>query len=349
MQNEAKKIQAQLREKKVKGESKNGLIKIYTKRFSDFAIVYGDVAPTYSTGGGSSTVTREVTLNIDGTLTRVPVSGSSVRVGDLIPSKEGYTFDGFYSDSARTQKISDDDYVQAGTTLYGHFMLNTLETEDHFAYIIGYPDGTVRPTNNITREEVAMIFYRLLRDDKRAELETTANPFPDCDKESWSNIAIATMANGGYVTGDDEGNFRPQSPITRAEFATMATRFAVLTDKGDISFTDIAGHWSEDYILRAATAGWINGYEDGTFKPDQYITRAEAMTLINRVLNRLVDAEGLHADAILWKDMNGTEWYYFAVEEATNSHTHVRQEDGKTEKWISMSENKWLKTGTYDD
>lgn len=334
----------------------NGVIEIYTKQFSDFAIVLAKADPEYDTtggSGGSGSVTEyKLTFNIDGdtTLYNQMYTTGSVKVANLPkPEKDGYTFDGWYLDSARTQKVDANFTVSANTVLYGHFMLDALETEDHFAYVIGYPDHTVRPLNNITREEVAMIFYRLLRDEVRESLETTDNPFPDCDKNSWSSVAISTMAKGGYIAGDTEGNFRPQAPITRAEFATIVTRFATLTAKGDAKFSDIAGHWSEDYVLRATAAGWIAGYEDGTFKPDRYITRAEAMTLINRVLNRAVNAEGLHKDAVLWKDMNGTEWYYFAVEEATNTHAHVRQADGINETWTALTENKWFKTGTYED
>ncbi|MBQ7660512.1 MAG: S-layer homology domain-containing protein [Clostridia bacterium] len=334
-------------------DENNGVIEIYTKQFSDFAIVLAKADPEYeSTGGGGSVTEYKLTFNIDGdtTLYNQMYTTGSVKVANLPkPEKDGYTFDGWYLDSARTQKVDANFTVSANTVLYGHFMLDALETEDHFAYVIGYPDHTVRPLNNITREEVAMIFYRLLRDEVRESLETTDNPFPDCDKNSWSSVAISTMAKGGYIAGDTEGNFRPQSPITRAEFATIVTRFATLTAKGDAKFSDIAGHWSEDYVLRATAAGWIAGYEDGTFKPDRYITRAEAMTLINRVLNRAVNAEGLHKDAVYWKDMNGTEWYYFAVEEATNTHAHVRQADGINETWTALTENKWFKTGTYED
>ena len=225
-------------------------------------------------------------------------------------------------------------------TLYGHWVSNVVDTENHFAYVIGYPDGTVLPEKNITREEVAMIFYRLLRDDVRASLRTDKNDFTDVADNRWSNVAISTMANGGFIVGYTDGTFGPERNITRAEFATMATRFASLMDDSGASFSDIEGHWSKYYVLKAATAGWISGYPEGTFLPEKNITRAEAFTIINRVLARSVNKEGLHADTTLWKDMNGSEWYYYITLEATNSHNFVRQEDGINETWTAIVPNK---------
>lgn len=297
-----------------------------------------------STPGGSVVKSYKITFNVDGDTKEYDplyVKEGNVSVNDL-PSgkKQGYTFDGWYLDSAMTEKVTDKIYVDKNMTLYGHRKSTSLDTEHHYAYVIGYPDETVRPDNNITREEVAMIFYRLLRDDIRAELRTSTNSFSDVATERWSNVAISTMAEGDYITGYPDGTFRPGANITRAEFATMATRFASLLGVADTTFTDIDGHWAEQYILKATKAGWIAGYPDGTFKPENPITRAEVMTIINRVLARSVNKAGLHADTRFWIDMNENEWFYFIVLEATNSHTFTRQEDGINEIWTAIIENK---------
>ena len=220
--------------------------------------------------------------------------------------------------------------------------LAELEKVDHFAYIIGYPEGDIRPMNNITREEVAMIFYRLLTDESRDSLLTDANPFTDVESGRWSNRAISTLYNADIISGYPDGTFRPSAPITRAEFATIAAKFDDL-DLGSASkFTDIVGHWAEDYITSSENKGWIKGYPDLTFKPQQDITRAEAMTLINNVLERAVPAENIHPDAIFWPDISEDDWYYEAVMEATNSHDYTIEEDGD-ELWTGMKANKvWL-------
>ena len=217
--------------------------------------------------------------------------------------------------------------------------LAELEKTDHFAYVIGYPEGDVRPLNNITREEVAMIFYRLLTDESRDALLTDVNPFTDVESGRWSNRAISTLFNADIISGYPDGTFRPSAPITRAEFATIAAKFDDL-DLGSASkFTDIVGHWAEDYITSSENKGWIKGYPDMTFKPQQDITRAEAMTLINNVLERAVPAENIHPDAIFWPDISEDDWYYEAVMEATNSHDYTIEEDG-SELWTGMKANK---------
>lgn len=289
----------------------------------------------------------KITFNIDGNTDEIDpmyVDKGPVSEGELpYPSKPGYTFEGWYRNSDLTDKVVDSIYVDRDIILYGHWVSNTLLTDDHFAYIIGYPDETVRPERNITREESTMIFYRLLRDEVRDSIFTLENDFTDILPERWSNSALSTMANGKYIVGRPDGSFDPEAPITRAEFATMAVRFASLMDTSGVSFTDIEGHWAEQYILKAAKAGWIHGYPDGSFKPDAYITRAEAMTLVNNVLSRHVNAEGLHANTRLWIDMTGSEWFYYIVLEATNSHDFVRQEDGYNETWTEILPNKTWK------
>ncbi|HQC70233.1 MAG TPA: S-layer homology domain-containing protein [Sedimentibacter sp.] len=218
--------------------------------------------------------------------------------------------------------------------------LAELEKKDHFAYIIGYPEGDVRPLNNITREEVAMIFYRLLTDDSRNQLLSDVNPFTDMDAyHKWSNRAVSTLYNAGILSGYPDGTFKPSAPITRAEFATIAAKFDDLDLLKATQFTDIFGHWAEKYITSSENKGWIKGYPDMTFKPNQDITRAEAMTLINNVLERKTPAENIHADAIFWPDNPKTQWYYEAVMEATNSHEYIYEEDGD-ELWTGMKPNK---------
>lgn len=200
-----------------------------------------------------------------------------------------------------------------------------LNKADHVAYIIGYEDDTVRPENNITRAEVATIFFRLLTDESRAYYWSQTNNFSDVDMDDWFNNAISTMANAGIVNGYPDGGFHPNEPITRAEFAAVAARFSDVIYNGESGFSDVLKtHWAFDEIALAEHLGWINGYPDNTFRPDKYITRAEAMTLINRVLERAVEEEHMLSTMITWVDNKPSEWYYEAVQEATNSHIYVR-------------------------
>ena len=215
-----------------------------------------------------------------------------------------------------------------------------LNTTDHYAYIAGYEDGTVRPDGNITRAEVATIFFRLMTDEYRETCWSTSSGFTDVTAASWYNNAISTTANAGWVSGYPDGTFRPDAYITRAEFATIAARFLSDVYGGTSMFTDISGHWAEDYINRAAAAGWINGYADGTFRPNAYITRAEAVTLINRMLDRAPDANHLLADMVRWPDNPETAWYYADIQEATNSHDYTRAGTGNYEVWTELLANR---------
>ena len=219
-----------------------------------------------------------------------------------------------------------------------------LNTDDHYAYVVGYPDGTVRPNGSITRAEAATIFFRLLTDATRSQYWTTTNAYSDVAAGSWYNNAISTMSSAGIVNGYPDGTFRPDAPITRAEMAKMISLFAKL-DKTEDRFTDIAGHWAEAYIKLAAGNGWIEGYPDGSFKPQQNITRAETMTMINRVLDRVPSVEShlLPYNVMLtFPDCQSGQWYYIAVQEATNSHTYERAVTEKhgDEQWIALRENR---------
>ena len=214
-----------------------------------------------------------------------------------------------------------------------------LNGDDHFAYIVGYPDGNVKPSGNITRAEVATIFFRLLTEDVRTANSTQANSLSDVSRGQWFNHAISTLSSMGIVKGNPDGTFDPDAPITRAEFAAIAARFDDKNTNTTSNFSDIASHWAKDEIGVAANKGWINGYPDSTFRPDQYITRAEAMTLVNRVLNRLPEkSEDLLDDMIKWPDnADASVWYYLAVQEATNSHDYSDKNDAdKYEKWTKI-------------
>ena len=214
-----------------------------------------------------------------------------------------------------------------------------LNSEDHYAYVIGYEDGLVHPEAQITRAETATIFFRLLNEDVRSAYMTKVNSFSDVHEDDWFNTAVSTMASLGMIKGYPDGTFGPNDPITRAEFAAIAARFDPSEISGVAAFTDIAGHWSEPEVSKAAANGWVNGYTDNSFKPDQNITRAEAMALVNRVLNRNPGSpENLLPDMITWPDnMDLSAWYYLDVQEATNSHTYERQPNN-TELWIKINE-----------
>ena len=217
-----------------------------------------------------------------------------------------------------------------------------LNTTDHFAYIVGYGNGEVRPQNNITRAEVATIFFRLLTDDVRDENLTKTNRYSDVTRADWYNTAVSTLSSMGIITGYPDGTFRPNAAITRAEFAAIAARFDNDGDKTAAKFSDIASHWAKDEISIAYNNGWITGYPNGTFGPQRDITRAETMTLVNRVLNRQPETEDdLLPNMTVWTDnANPKAWYYLAVQEATNSHYYEFKTNSKYEKWTELRETR---------
>ena len=219
-----------------------------------------------------------------------------------------------------------------------------LNGSNHFAYVVGYKDGNVRPQGNITRAETAAIFFRLLKEEVRSENLSKHNDFADVTEDSWYNTAVSTMAGMNILKGRTANSFAPQAPITRAEFAAICARFDSGRAEENSSFTDISGHWAEKEIERAATLGWVSGYTDGSFHPDAPITRAEAMTLINRVLCRMPETKADLLDSMTkWPDNQPGAWYYLAVQEATNSHTY-EQKDSKYETWTALTaEPDWSK------
>ena len=217
-----------------------------------------------------------------------------------------------------------------------------LNGKDHYAYVVGYPDGMVYPQKNITRAEVATIFFRLLKDETREANMTKSNSYNDMKDGAWYTCAVSTLSKMGIIKGYEDGSFKPDASISRAEFAAIAARFDPDGDKTPATFSDVSSHWAKDEISIAANHGWIKGYEDGSFKPDQKITRAETMTLVNRVLKRLPETkDDLHKDMKTWPDnQNESAWFYLAVQEATNSHYQNLKKDGTHEKWESMRETR---------
>lgn len=214
-----------------------------------------------------------------------------------------------------------------------------LNKTDHIAYIQGYADGTVRPMGDITREEVAMIFYRLLDEPTRARYETDQHSYPDVAAGRWSNTAIATLTNADILRGYEDGTFRPEGRITRAEFAAVAARFDSEAYSGDDLFRDIAPHWARNEINRAANKGWVRGDGDGRFRPEDPITRAEAVTLVNRVLERAPEtaADLLDGMKTFTDNMDTASWYYLALQEAANGHDYVRKADHIHETWTALT------------
>lgn len=236
-----------------------------------------------------------------------------------------------------------------------------LNTEDHFSYVVGYAEDyrtgeatdnedlwPVKPNNQITRAEVATIFYRLLEDEVRDEYDTTTNDFSDVTADSWYNQTVSTLARMGIVKGYEDGSFRPNAPITRAEFGAIATRFFAETgatyEPG--TFTDVTGNeWFANAIQDAVNLGLIGGYPDGTVRPNNNITRAEACAIVNRTLGRVPDADHLLPEDVMkvWPDNNPTDWFYADMQEATNGHEYAWiEEDGhEIEEWTNLLDKDW--------
>ena len=302
----------------------------------------------FESNGGSTVADQKVNYNDNATK---PTN----------PTRSGYTFDGWY-DKELKNTYNFGTPVTADITLYAKWNTNYvpyyppvpptvkiedddalgLNTTDHFAYIVGYGNGEVRPQNNITRAEVATIFFRLLTDDVRDENLTKTNRYSDVAATAWYNTAVSTLSSMGIITGYPDGTFRPNAAITRAEFAAIAARFDHDGDKTAAKFSDIATHWAKDEISIAYNNGWITGYPDGTFGPQRDITRAETMTLVNRVLNRQPETEeDLLPNMTVWTDnANPKAWYYLAVQEATNSHYYKFKTNSKYEKWTELRETR---------
>ena len=243
---------------------------------------------------------------------------------------EGYRLDGgkHPTDTAKNSRI----------TVYNtKAAVPALFTDDHYAYIVGVPGGTVRPNDSITRAGVATIFFRLLKDSVRDANLLTSNTYTDVPDGHWANTAISTMTGLDIVRGYDAAAFGPGDPITRAQFAAICARFDTGKSNGSRTFSDIKGHWAKAYIERAAELGWISGFQDGTFRPDAYITRAQAVTMINRMLNRVPeDPSDLLPGMNVWPDCKPGDWFYLAIQEATNSHDY-RRKANSYETWTGLN------------
>lgn len=296
--------------------------------------------------------------------------------GSIAQPKSGARFDGWYSADG-TLLSTDlkfvptraDGAVWQGTTYYAHFSAKRspstpstpakpdetkptlapipemLNGEDHYAYLLGYEDGTVRPNGSISRAEVATVLFRLLKDDVRMQNLTKDNAYSDVSDTAWYAAAVSTLSKMGVISGYPDGTFRPNAPITRAEFAAMIARFDETAKSADTPFTDISGHWAENAIGKAYGNGWVEGSSKTVFCPESNLTRAETATLLNRVLHRLPEKESdLLANQIVWPDNPETFWGYLAIQEATNSHEYESKADGVHETQTAKRENRdWSK------
>ena len=315
---------------------------------------------------GTVSPTQEVLTIAKGDNDNYLTAGTVVASGSTATADKNYTFKKWTNDfgaaeikNAKTGEIVIEAAKGGKTyTFTANFASNPtpynppvapkLNKADHYAYVVGYPDGTVQPQGAITRAEVATIFFRLLSDETRDLYWTKDNGYTDVKAGDWFNNAVSTLSNAGIINGYPDGTFRPNAPITRAEMAKVIAMFAEL-NKDSAGFKDIAGHWAEAYIKLAAGNGWIAGYPDGTFRPDQDITRAETMTMINRVLERVPSTEKhllAYEVMLTFPDNQPGDWYYIAVQEATNSHTYERYATEKNgdEQWIKLIDNyDWTK------
>lgn len=328
---------------------------------------------------------RDVTLNYassDESLGTVSKASETIRAvngtsaGSTAQAKSGARFDGWYSADG-TLLSTDLTFVPTrkagtvwqGTTYYAHFSAKRspstpstpakpdetkptlapipemLNGEDHYAYLLGYEDGTVRPNGSISRAEVATVLFRLLKDDVRTQNLTKDNAYSDVPDTAWYSTAVSTLSKMGVISGYPDGTFRPNAPITRAEFAAMIARFDETAKSADTPFTDISGHWAENAIGKAYGNGWVEGSSKTVFCPESNLTRAETATLLNRVLHRLPEKESdLLANQIAWPDNPETFWGYLTIQEATNSHEYERKADGVHETQTVKRENRdWSK------
>ena len=260
-----------------------------------------------------------------------------------MPTRAGYRFDGWYYDSALKKEVTGDVKVNSRTvTLYagwtGSSVPDSLNGEDHFAYVQGYADGTVRPNTPVTRAQVATILFRLLDESVRKEYLTESNTFTDVAANYWANTAISTMANMGVFKGRTADRFDPNAPITRGEFAAVCARFDDSKVKTTETYSDINGYWAANEILRAAALGWVQGYQDGSYRPNNSITRAQVVTMINRVLCRMPEENAdLLKGMSSFTDCAEDDWCYLAIQEATNSHGYKTKSGSIHEKWTDLN------------
>ena len=327
-------------------DADNAAVIIHAKEFSPYIILSKPASSTSPSGGssggggGPTRYTLHYESNGGAAYPSERYPAGTVVILDKTPLREGYEFTGWYGEAELTTQLNTV-RMDKNRTVYAGWSATPapawLNSDDHFAYVYGYPDGRVGPLNNITRAEVAAIFYRLLRKDIRMESQTTENSFDDVPADAWYVTEVSTLARLGVFVGRTTDVFAPDAPITRAEFATVCARFDQSGAAEDRDFSDIGGHWAEQYIRQAAALGWVQGYPDGTFGPDRPITRAEAVTMINRVLRRNPGSkDDLLSGMKVWPDNPEGAWYYLEVQEATNGHEFHRKADGH-EKWTVLS------------
>ena len=318
--------------------------------FDKDTTLYAHWTKKSSSGGGGSS-----SRDYDYTLRYVTNGGKSIAsetkskrwtkdYEDLpMPTRAGYRFDGWYYDSALKNEVTGDVKVNSRTvTLYagwiGSSVPDSLNGEDHFAYVQGYADGTVRPNTPVTRAQVATILFRLLDESVRKEYLTENNTFTDVASNYWANTAISTMANMGVFKGRTADRFDPNAPITRGEFAAVCARFDDSKVKTTETYSDIDGYWAANEILRAAALGWVQGYQDGSYRPNNSITRAQVVTMINRVLCRMPEKNAdLLKGRSSFTDCAEDDWCYLAIQEATNSHDYKTKSGSIHEKWTDLN------------
>lgn len=306
---------------------------VYTAQWEENYVPYVPPTPkqytvTYTDGVDGEEIFADQTTKVK--------EGEATPAFNGTPEREGYLFAGWDPEVAKT--------VTGNVTYKATWKEDTtpaLNKSDHINYVVGYSDKTVRPENNITRAEVASIFFRLMKEDVRDQYKTADNNFSDVNKTDWFVTSVSTLTKAGIISGYEDGTFRPNQQITRAEFAAIASRFdKTEVDTSKSTLTDIEGSWAEESIKRAEALGYVSGYEDGTFRPDQPITRAEVMSLLNRVLHRdTVTLQTLQnrPDMLKWTDnMDTSKWYYIAVQEATNNHDE--KFDSGNEEWTKVKD-----------
>lgn len=322
--------------------------------------VYAKWSKNTSTGGSTVTITRyTITFEVNGGTSLDPVSkvrGTTVDLSKYITKKEGYSFNGWHTDKELTNKVTEIK-ATSNMTLYAGWVEGDngykdapnykpdIFASEHYAYLVGREDGCIWPEAKLTRAEAAEMFYRLLNSEVRTEAYSVENRFKDVSADDWFNESVSTLANLEVLIGRSEGVFEPNAEITRAELTTIVARLSEASYIGQDRFDDIVGHWAQNYINIAASIGWVYGDENGKFRPDDFITRAEVVTLINRALNRMPEIKADMLPNMITPPDNTDEnaWYYTAIQEAVNSHNFKRKADGVYEIWTELTENPdWL-------
>lgn len=323
-----------------------GAVKEYTfKEVTEPHTIHATFARNSSGGGGGSTTyTLSYVTNGGKAIPSESKNNSWVKAyKDLpIPTRVGYRFDAWYTDAKLTKEVTGDVKVNSRqVTLYAGWTASTvpemLNGDDHYSYIKGYTDGMIHPNTPVTRAQVATILFRLLDEDLREKYLTETNTFRDVNADHWANTAVSTMAKMGVFRGRTLTRFDPDAPITRGEFAAVCARLDKTQVQVTNSFTDLNGYWAKQEILRAAALGWVQGYEDGSYRPNARITRAQVITMINRVLCRMPEKSAdLLSGMTTWKDCTESDWFYLAVQEATNSHDFQRKPNSIYERWAAL-------------